>query len=163
MYMSEVSSYALCRVLLTSSIGVVTSGLCAKIMSTTACQPRPRSRLAPGPAPDPMRRDGLDRDELCILILTVVQLEPLQGSLASLDDVLPAETPRVLRLGAVGAEEHLGGDDDVTTVPSELLDHSAHLDLGLAAGVGLGVLGESACEGARQRHGWMALDPRRTC
>lgn len=70
----------------------------------------------------------------------VVELQALETVLRALDDVLAAEAARVLRLLAPRAEEDLGGDDNVTAVPVQLLDHTAHLELAVAVRVHLGVL-----------------------
>lgn len=79
----------------TSSIGVVLSGLCAKTISTASSQRPPR---------------------LHMLVLTVVELETLERRQGPFDDVLPAQPAGVVLLATVGAEEDLGGDDDVSAV-----------------------------------------------
>lgn len=48
--------------------------------------------------------------------LTVVKLQILQTLVEALDNVLPAETAGVVRVGSLCAEKDLGGDDDVTTI-----------------------------------------------
>lgn len=64
--------------------------------------------------------------------LTVLKTQVLEGNIESLDNVLSGKTTSVLGLLSAGTEEDLCGDNDIPSVPSELLDDSAHLTLGLA-------------------------------
>ena len=96
-----------------SSSGTVGSGLCAKTMST----------------------DGQFVQTVRYCQLTVVKTQVLEGDVQSLDNVLSRKTTGVLGLLSASTEENLGGDDNVPSVPSELLDDSAHFTLGLPSGL----------------------------
>ena len=87
--------------------------------------------------------------------INVVELEVLQALQSSLDNVLPGKTSGVVGLFSVGTEEDLGGDDDVSSVPAELLDDTTHLPLGLYTS-------EGASRGARRNSPLRQSKPRRS-
>jgi len=70
----------------------------------------------------------------------VVESQVLERDVETLNDVLSRQTSGILGLASLSTEEDLGGNDNVSSVPAKLLDHSTHLSLGFTGRVGLGVV-----------------------
>ena len=77
--------------------------------------------------------------------LTILQTQPLQTVSQPLDQMLPAQTPRV-QLFTSRSEKDLGTDDVVGSLPAHLVEDTTHLDLGVSFGV-------SSARG-RKRYSW---------
>jgi hypothetical protein len=70
----------------------------------------------------------------------VVESQVLERDVETLNDVLSRQTSGILGLASLSTEEDLGGNDNVSSVPAELLDNSTHLSLGFSCRVGLGIV-----------------------
>ena len=82
----------------------------------------------------------------------IIDLQPAQRRVARLHDVLAAQAHLV---GFVAAPEHLARHEKLVARPAAFLEDSAHDDLGLPGGIGLGVVEEidARFEGGRHQLG----------
>jgi len=73
---------------------------------------------------------------MCKDYINIRLFQSLQTTLQTLDNMFPAQAPRVWLL-ASSAKEHLGNKDIFVSWPSQLLERGAHLNLALAIGIHL--------------------------